>query len=150
MTQNELSIRLNALKQDLKNRPNDRAVTMIISRHIQLINDCLQYGYSRIDIYNLIFDDNKIKLNYFYNILYRARKRFKTNQQTIDRSTNKESTKKHILNNTQTKSENKSSMNAFERLQSRKNQNNSVIHNSGSTLEDLEDTLARIMKEQES
>lgn len=150
MTQNELSIRLNALKQDLKNRPNDRAITMIISRHIQLINDCLQYGYSRIDIYNLIFDDNKIKLNYFYNILYRARKRFKTNQQTIDRSTNKESTKKHILNNTQTKSENKSSMNAFERLQSRKNQNNSVIHNSGSTLEDLEDTLARIMKEQES
>lgn len=41
-------------------------------------------------------------------------------------------------------------MNAFEKLQARKSNNNSVIHNNGSTSEDLEDTLARIINKQES
>lgn len=140
MTQDDLINQLEALKKDLTNRPNDRAITGIVSRHIHTINECMEYGYSRKDIYYYIFDDHDkeiIKLDYFNNnILYRARKKFNSNP-----------TEKRGVNNEQPKA--KESTNAFERLQDRQNQKNSVIHNSGSTKEDLEETLARITNNQE-
>lgn len=115
----------------------------------------MEYGYSRKDIYDYIFDDNGkkiIKLDYFNNnILYRARKKFNSNP-TENRSVNNEPAKQNrlntIVNNEQPKA--KEPINAFERLQARQNQNNSVVHNSGSTKEDLEQTLARITNNQES
>lgn len=154
MTQDDLINQLEALKKDLTNRPNDRAITGIVSRHIQTINECMEYGYSRKDIYDYIFNDNDkniIKLDYFNNnILYRARKKFNSNS-TENRSVNNEPAKQNtlntIVNNEQPKA--KESTNAFERLQARQNQKNSVIHNSGSTKEDLEETLARITNNQE-
>lgn len=153
MTQDDLINQLEALKKDLTNRPNDRAITGIVSRHIHTINECMEYGYSRKDIYDYIFDDHSkeiIKLDYFNNnILYRARKKFNSNP-TEKRSINNEPAKQNTLNTIVTNEQAKESMNAFERLQARQYQNNSVIHNNGSTQEDLEKRLARITNNQES
>lgn len=155
MTQDDLINQLEALKKALTNRPNDRAITGIVSRHIHTINECMEYGYSRKDIYDYIFDENGkkiIKLDYFNNnILYRARKKFNSNpieKRSVNNEPAKQNTLNTIVNNEQPKAG--EPMNAFERLQARQNQNNSVIHNSGSTKEDLEQTLARITNNQES
>lgn len=87
MTYNDLISRLNSLKDELNSRPNNRAITTIISRYTQLIDECLSFGFSRKDIYEIIFSDddkNRIKLSYFTNnLLYRARlkaKKYNNNQ----------------------------------------------------------------------
>ena len=155
MTQNDQHSPLEPLRQELAQRPNDRAITSIVARYIQLINECMDYGYSRKDIYDFIFCDKDkeiISLKYFNdNVLYRARKKF--NSKATNRSVINEPAKPKeintIVNNEQPKAENRP-MNAFEKLQARQSKNNSVIHNSGSTSEDLENTLARIINEQES
>lgn len=106
-------------------------------------------------IFMIIFFDNHgkeiIKLDYFNNnILYRARK-FNSNP-TEKRSVNNEPAKQNtlntIVNNEQPKAKEGWDECFLERLQARQNQNNSVIHNSGSTQEDLEKTLARITNNQ--
>lgn len=155
MTQNDQHSPLEPLRQELAQRPNDRAITSIVARYIQLINECMDYGYSRKDIYDFIFCDKDkeiISLKYFNdNVLYRARKKF--NLKLVNRSVINEPAKPKeintIVNNEQPKAENRP-MNAFEKLQARQSKNNSVMHNSGSTSEDLENTLARIINEQES
>lgn len=155
MTQNDQHSPLEPLRQELAQRPNDRAITSIVARYIQLINECMDYGYSRKDIYDFIFCDKDkeiISLKYFNdNVLYRARKKF--NLKPVNRSVINEPAKPKeintIVNNEQPKAENRP-MNAFEKLQARQSKNNSVMHNSGSTSEDLENTLARIINEQES
>lgn len=156
MTQNDQHSPLEPLRQELAQRPNDRAITSIVARYIQLINECMDYGYSRKDIYDFIFCDKDkeiISLKYFNdNVLYRARKKFNL-KPVINRSVINEPAKPKeintIVNNEQPKAENRP-MNAFEKLQARQSKNNSVMHNSGSTSEDLENTLARIINEQES
>lgn len=155
MTQNDQHSPLEPLRQELAQRPNDRAITSIVARYIQLINECMDYGYSRKDIYDFIFCDKDkeiISLKYFNdNVLYRARKKF--NLKLVNRSVINEPAKPKeintIVNNEQPKAENRP-MNAFEKLQARQSKNNSVMHNSGSTSEDLENTLARIINKQES
>ncbi|TYB29173.1 hypothetical protein FXB78_05765 [Aggregatibacter actinomycetemcomitans] len=156
MTQNDQHSPLEPLRQELAQRPNDRAITSIVARYIQLINECMDYGYSRKDIYDFIFCDKDkeiISLKYFNdNVLYRARKKFNL-KPVINRSVINEPAKPKeintIVNNEQPKAENRP-MNAFEKLQARQSKNNSVMHNSGSTSEDLENTFARIINEQES
>ncbi|EGT80742.1 TPA: hypothetical protein ACPJ92_001756 [Haemophilus influenzae] len=156
MTQNDQHSPLEPLRQELAQRPNDRAITSIVARYIQLINECMDYGYSRKDIYDFIFCDKDkeiISLKYFNdNVLYRARKKFNL-KPVINRSVINEPAKPKeintIVNNEQPKAENRP-MNAFEKLQARQSKNNSVMHNSGSTSEDLENSLARIINEQES
>lgn len=156
MTQNDQHSPLEPLRQELAQRPNDRAITSIVARYIQLINECMDYGYSRKDIYDFIFCDKDkeiISLKYFNdNVLYRARKKFNL-KPVINRSVINEPAKPKeintIVNNEQPKAENRA-MNAFEKLQARQSKNNSVMHNSGSTSEDLENSLARIINEQES
>lgn len=156
MTQNDQHSPLEPLRQGLAQRPNDRAITSIVARYIQLINECMDYGYSRKDIYDFIFCDKDkeiISLKYFNdNVLYRARKKFNL-KPIINRSVINEPAKPKeintIVNNEQPKAENRP-MNAFEKLQARQSKNNSVMHNSGSTSEDLENSLARIINEQES
>jgi hypothetical protein len=156
MTQNDQHSPLEPLRQELAQRPNDRAITSIVARYIQLINECMDYGYSRKDIYDFIFCDKDkeiISLKYFNdNVLYRARKKFNL-KPVINRSVINEPAKPKeintIVNNEQPKAENRP-MNAFEKLQARQSKNNSVMHNSGSTSEDLENTLARIINKQES
>ena len=156
MTQNDQHSPLEPLRQELAQRPNDRAITSIVARYIQLINECMDYGYSRKDIYDFIFCDKDkeiISLKYFNdNVLYRARKKFNL-KPVINRSVINEPAKQKeintIVNNEQPKAENRP-MNAFEKLQARQSKNNSVMHNSGSTSEDLENSLARIINEQES
>lgn len=156
MTQNDQHSPLEPLRQELAQRPNNRAITSIVARYIQLINECMDYGYSRKDIYDFIFCDKDkeiISLKYFNdNVLYRARKKFNL-KPVINRSVINEPAKPKeintIVNNEQPKAENRP-MNAFEKLQARQSKNNSVMHNSGSTSEDLENTLARIINKQES
>lgn len=156
MTQNDQHSPLEPLRQELAQRPNDRAITSIVARYIQLINECMDYGYSRKDIYDFIFCDKDkeiISLKYFNdNVLYRARKKFNL-KPVINRSVINEPAKPKeintIVNNEQPKAENRP-MNAFEKLQARQSKNNSVMHNSGSTSEDLENSLARIINKQES
>lgn len=156
MTQNDQHSPLEPLRQELAQRPNDRAITSIVARYIQLINECMDYGYSRKDIYDFIFCDKDkeiISLKYFNdNVLYRARKKFNL-KPVINRSVINEPAKPKeintIVNNEQPKAENRP-MNAFEKLQARQSKNNSVMHNSGSTSENLENSLARIINEQES
>lgn len=156
MTQNDQHSPLEPLRQELAQRPNDRAITSIVARYIQLINECMDYGYSRKDIYDFIFCDKDkeiISLKYFNdNVLYRARKKFNL-KPVINRSVINEPAKPKVINtivnNEQPKAENRP-MNAFEKLQARQSKNNSVMHNSGSTSEDLENSLARIINEQES
>ena len=156
MTQNDQHSPLEPLRQELAQRPNDRAITSIVARYIQLINECMDYGYSRKDIYDFIFCDKDkeiISLKYFNdNVLYRARKKFNL-KPVINRSVINEPAKPKeintIVNNEQPKAENRP-MNAFEKLQARQSKNNSVMHNSGSTSEDLENTLERIINKQES
>ena len=156
MTQNDQHSPLEPLRQELAQRPNDRAITSIVARYIQLINECMDYGYSRKDIYDFIFCDKDkeiISLKYFNdNVLYRARKKFNL-KPVINRSVINEPAKPKeintIVNNEQPKAENRP-MNAFEKLQARQSKNTSVMHNSGSTSEDLENTLARIINKQES
>ena len=156
MTQNDQHSPLEPLRQELAQRPNDRAITSIVARYIQLINECMDYGYSRKDIYDFIFCDKDkeiISLKYFNdNVLYRARKKFNL-KPVINRSVINEPAKPKeintIVNNEQPKAENRP-MNAFEKLQARQSKNNSVMHNSGSTSEDLENRLARIINKQES
>ena len=157
MTPNDQNSYLSDLKKDLAQRPNDRAITSIVARYIHLIKECMDYGYSRKDIYELIFskeDKEIISLKYFNDsVLYRARKKFNSKLALTNRSVNNEPAKPKeintIVNNEQPKAENRP-MNAFEKLQARQSKNNSVMHNSGSTSEDLENTLARIINEQES
>lgn len=156
MTQNDQHSPLEPLRQELAQRPNDRAITSIVARYIQLINECMDYGYSRKDIYDFIFCDKDkeiISLKYFNdNVLYRARKKFNL-KPVINRSVINEPAKPKVINtivnNEQPKAENRP-MNAFEKLQARQSKNNSVMHNSGSTSEDLKNSLARIINEQES
>ena len=157
MTQNDHSSPLEPLRKELTQRPNDRAITSIVARYIHLIKECMDYGYSRKDIYDFIFCDKDkeiISLKYFNdNVLYRARKKFNLKLTLTNRSVINEPAKPKeintIVNNEQPKAEDRP-MNAFEKLQARQSKNNSVIHNSGSTSEDLENTLARITNKQES
>ena len=111
----------------------------------------MDYGYSRKDIYDFIFCDKDkeiISLKYFNdNVLYRARKKFNLKLTSTNRSVINEPAKPKeintIVNNKQPKAENR-------QMKARQSKNNSVIHNSGSTSKDLEDTLARITNKQES
>lgn len=86
MNKIELKNSLDLLKNDITTRPNDRSITTIISRYIKIINECIEYGFSRKDIYEIIFSDSdkeKIKFSYFANvILYRARLKYKKNNNT--------------------------------------------------------------------
>lgn len=155
MTPNDQNSFLSDLKKDLTRRPNNRAITSIIARYIHLINECMDYGYSRKDIYELIFseeDKEIISLKYFNDsILYRARKKFNSKSAITNRSVNNEPARPKEINTIVKNNDSEAnSMNAFERLAARQSKSSSVIHNSGSTSEDLENTLARIMKEQES
>ncbi|MDG6896400.1 hypothetical protein [Volucribacter amazonae] len=145
MTQDDLINQLETLKKALEKRPNNRAITSIISRHIHTINECIEYGYSRKDIYDFIFSDNDkniIKLNYFNNnIIYRARKKFNHNLTTKDKTINNQLPIQNLSGNI---IKDNKTMNAFEKLRSRQSKNSSINHNSGSTDEDLESSLARI------
>lgn len=115
----------------------------------------MDYGYSRKDIYELIFskeDKEIISLKYFNDsVLYRARKKFNSKSVITNRSVNNEPARPKEINTiVKNNGSEANTMNAFERLTTRQSKSSSVIHNSGSTLEDLENTLARITKEQES
>lgn len=155
MTPNDQNSFLSDLKKNLAQRPNDRAITSIIARYIHLINECMDYGYSRKDIYDFIFCDKDkeiISLKYFNDsVLYRARKKFNSKSAITNRSVNNEPARPKEINTIVKNNDSEAnSMNAFERLAARQSKSSSVIHNSGSTSEDLEKTLARIIKEQES
>lgn len=155
MTPNDQNSYLSDLKNDLAQRPNDRAITSIVARYIPLIKECMDYGYSRKDIYELIFskeDKEIISLKYFNDsVLYRARKKFNSKLAITNRSVNNEPARPKEINTiVKNNGSEANTMNAFERLTARQSKSSSVIHNSGSTLEDLENTLARITKEQES
>ena len=76
MTPNDQNSYLSDLKNDLAQRPNDRAITSIVARYIHLINECMDYGYSRKDIYDFIFCDKDkeiISLKYFNSFYRRVR-----------------------------------------------------------------------------
>ncbi|WP_249962169.1 hypothetical protein [Histophilus somni] len=148
MTQDDLINQLEALKKDLTNRPNDKAITGIVSRHIHTINECMEYGYSRKDIYDYIFDDHGkeiIKLDYFNNnILYRARKKNKklviqqsTNNRSVFNETVKQTTNQHtIIKN-----------NPLADLSTPKE--TKQLHSSASDKKSLDDRIARMIAERE-
>ncbi|KGQ40887.1 hypothetical protein JP28_12555 [Gallibacterium anatis] len=148
MTQSNLINQLQALKKDIEIRPNNRAITKIVSRHIHSIELCMNYGYSRKDIYNYIFDDDgksAVNLDYFNRvIIYRARKKAKSNKIDNRSVQNEKSEVKSSIKIEKPEANNKP-MNAFERLKERQknSQNSSVNHNSGSSMEDVEKSFAR-------
>lgn len=154
MTPDDQNPFLGELQKALAKRPNNRAITSIVARYIHLINECMDYGYSRKEIYEIIFsekDKEIISLKYFNdNVLYRARKKFNSKLNKINRSVNNEEKQHEINTIVKNDDSNASTMNAFEKLKARQSKSSSVIHNSGSTKEDLENTLARIMNKQES
>lgn len=142
---------LEPLKNELENRPNNRAITSIISRHIHLINECINYGYSRQNIYDFIFSENdrkNITLKHFNdNILYRARKKQNKTSKESSIETKKNSTieQGETLHQEEKNvdQQKESSLNAFERLQQQTKNNSSVNHNSGSSMEDVAKSFAK-------
>ncbi len=142
MTQNDQNSFLGDLKKDLAQRPNDRAITSIVARYIHTINECMDYGYSRKDIYELIFsekDKEIISLKYFNDsVLYRARKKFNSKSAiTTNRSVNNQnSEQKHIEQN------NLNSVNAFSSLAKKEQK---PIHNSSSDQESANERLKQLL-----
>lgn len=86
MNKDHLIKSLELLKNDIETRPNDRAITTILSKHFESIRKCIEYGFLRKDIYEIIFSDSDkeiIKFPYFTKImLYRAKLKYKKNNNT--------------------------------------------------------------------
>lgn len=86
MNKDSLIKSLELLKNDIETRPNDRAITTILSKHFESIRKCIEYGFLRKDIYEIIFSDSDkeiIKFPYFTKImLYRAKLKYKKNNNT--------------------------------------------------------------------
>ncbi|WP_439295197.1 hypothetical protein [Lonepinella sp. BR2882] len=84
MKNDDLKI-LDQLKEDLKIRTDN--AQYVIRKHIHAINDCIAKSYSIKAIYDYIYSENKTTtFRYFENMLYRARKKLNTSQQSTNRS----------------------------------------------------------------
>lgn len=150
MSQKELISRLDILKNDIAGRTNNRAITSIIARYTDLIQECVNYGLTRNEIYNLIFNDSdkdSIKFSYFTNvILYRARLKSKKNKTTT--LTNK-SNRSAIYEPAKIDQQNtiiKQKTNPLAHLSEPKKQE----HDSSSDIDSLNARVARMLKEQET
>lgn len=145
MNSEELEDFLGTLKSDLIKRPDKIQYHFII--HIDNINACINKHYSYKDIYNFLFFDDKIEKirpKYMADIIYRARKKAKSNKIDNRSVQNEKSEVKSSIKIEKSEANNKP-MNAFERLKERQknSQNSSVNHNSGSSMEDVEKSFAR-------
>lgn len=145
MNREELEDFLGTLKSDLIKRPDKIQYHFII--HIDNINACINKHYSYKDIYNFLFFDDKIEKirpKYMADIIYRARKKAKSNKIDNRSVQNEKSEVKSSIKIEKPEANNKP-MNAFERLKERQknSQNSSVNHNSGSSMEDVEKSFAR-------
>ena len=79
MKNKSLITMLTPLKIELQN--NSIKLQPCFNRHIKNIDEALEYGYPRIEIFKFIFEENhKISFKYFENILFRARKKQRENK----------------------------------------------------------------------
>ncbi len=74
MSNDKLNHFLSSLKEDIESNP--LKLQPCIDRNILNINNAINYGYTVLQIYNFLFEENKkSSLGYFSTMLVRARKK---------------------------------------------------------------------------
>lgn len=145
MKKDNLINSLELLKRDIAARPNDRSITTIISKHFETIRECIEYGFLRKDIYEIIFSDSdkeKIKFSHFTKVmLYRAKLKYKKNNntQTIQAQNN------DIINKGKEFQKQNKQQDPFAKFLSKSDKDE--IHDSASNMQAANARIERLLKE---
>lgn len=139
MNQSELDNALTPLKKDLSERIDSRGMLQgIISKHIQMINRCIDQNVTISLIHATIFTENDVSFNHLKNLIYRARAKLAKSQQ----STNNYQGGIPQENITEEKYTSTQNGNAFSSLVKKEQK---PIHNSSSDQESANERLKQLL-----